>query len=106
MRKAFRMSVNPGGAAEYTRRHNPIWPELEDALRRHGVRRYSIFHDPATNDLFAYAEIESEQQWAAIARTDVCQRWWRFMRELMPANADASPVAHDLQEVFHLGGAE
>jgi L-rhamnose mutarotase len=103
MRKAFRMSVNPGSQEEYARRHNPIWPELEEALRRHGVRRYSIFLDAATNDLFAYAEIESDDQWAAIAGTDVCQRWWRFMRELMPSNPDASPVGRDLQEVFHLG---
>jgi L-rhamnose mutarotase len=102
MRKAFRMSVSPGRQAEYTRRHNPIWSELEDALRQHGVRRYSIFLDAATNDLFAYAEIESEEQWAAIAGTEVCRRWWRFMRDLMPSNPDDSPVAHDLQEAFHL----
>jgi L-rhamnose mutarotase len=102
MRKAFRMSVSPGSQVEYTRRHNPIWSDLEEALRQHGVRRYSIFLDAATNDLFAYAEIESEEQWAAIARTEVCRRWWRFMRDLMPCNPDGSPVAHDLQEVFHL----
>ena len=104
MRKAFRMSVNPGVQAEYTQRHTPVQQELEDALRRHGVLHYSIFLDRATNDLFAYAEIESEEQWAAIAGTDVCQRWWRFMRELMPSNPDGSPVARDLLEVFHLGG--
>jgi len=98
--------VSPGVQAEYARRHNPIWPELEEALRRHGVLHYSIFLDSATNDLFAYAEIESEEQWAAIAGTDVCQRWWRFMRGLMPSNADGSPVARDLLEVFHLGGVE
>jgi L-rhamnose mutarotase len=106
MRKAFRMSINPGAQAEYTRRHNPIWPELEAALRRNGVLRYSIFLDPATHDLFAYADIESEEQWAAIAGTDVCQRWWRSMRELMPSNPDGSPVARDLLEVFHLGHVE
>jgi L-rhamnose mutarotase len=36
----------------------------------------------------------------------VCQRWWRFMRELMPSNPDGSPVARDLLEVFHLGNVE
>lgn len=77
IRKAFRMSVNPGQEAEYARRHNPIWAELDEVLRRHGVQRYSIFLDPTTNDLFAYAEIESDERWAAIAGTDVCRRWWR-----------------------------
>jgi L-rhamnose mutarotase len=102
IRKAFRMSVHPDQHAEYARRHNPIWRDLEQALIDHGVRSYSIFLDPATSDLFAYAEIESEQRWAAIASTEVCQRWWQSMRELMPSNADASPVSRDLEEVFHL----
>ena len=106
MRKAFRMSVHPGREAEYEQRHNPIWPELEQALRSHGVRSYAIFIDPATSDLFAYAEIDSEERWQAIASTEVCRRWWVHMREMMPSNADASPVARELREVFHIGATE
>ena len=102
IRKAFKMSVHPDQQAEYAQRHNPIWPELEQVLREHGVRRYSIFLDPATNELFAYAEIESEERWAAIASTEVCRRWWQHMKDLMPSNPDGSPVATDLQEVFHI----
>ena len=97
IRKAFKMSVHPDHQAEYARRHNPIWPELELVLREHGVRRYSIFLDPATSELFAYAEIESEERWNAIATTEVCRRWWRYMREIMPANPDDSPVSTELE---------
>lgn len=104
IRKAFRMSVHEDRHEDYARRHNPIWAELEDALLAHGVRSYSIYLDPETSDLFAYAEVESEERWRAIAATDVCRRWWRHMRELMPSNADDSPVSHDLQEVFHVEG--
>ena len=104
IRKAFRMSVNDGQSDEYERRHNPIWQELTDTLKAHGVLSYSIFIDPATRDLFAYAEIESEERWAAIATTDVCRRWWAHMREIMPSNPDNSPVSRALPEVFHLGG--
>jgi len=102
MRKAFRMSVNPGEHAEYERRHRPIWKELEDVLLAHGVHTYSIFLDDATGDLFAYAEIDSEERWEAIGRTDVCRRWWHSMRELMPSNPDDSPTSRPLTEVFHL----
>ena len=102
IRKAFKMSVHPGLHAEYAHRHNPIWPELEIVLREHGVRSYSIFLDPATSELFAYAEIESEERWNAIGTTDVCRRWWRYMREIMPANPDDSPVSTELKEVFHV----
>ena len=96
------MSVDPRQHDEYIRRHNPIWPDLEATLLAHGVRSYSIFLDADTNDLFGYVEIESDEQWAAIADTEVCRRWWRSMSELMPSNPDYSPRSRDLREVFHL----
>lgn len=102
IRRAFRMSIDAGAAAEYERRHNPIWRELEDTLIAHGVGTYSIFLDPETNDLFAYVEMESEERWAQVAATDVCRRWWRHMRELMPSNPDDSPVSREIREVFHI----
>lgn len=102
IRKAFVMQVHPGREAEYARRHQPIWDELAATLRAQGAHNYSIFLHPDTRQLFAYVEVESEERWAAVAQTEVCQRWWKFMGDLMPGNPDSSPVARDLQEVFHL----
>jgi L-rhamnose mutarotase len=102
IRKAFIMSVNAGQEAEYARRHQPIWQELADTLTAHGVHNYSIFLHPQTRQLFAYVEIEDEARWAAIARTDVCRRWWEHMSPVMPSNPDHSPVSRELPEVFHL----
>ena len=102
IRKAFRMSVNAGAAKEYERRHRPIWADLEKVLLDHGVTTYSIFLDPESHDLFGYVEVESEDLWDRIGATDVCRRWWRHMRDVMPANADDSPVSRDLREVFHI----
>lgn len=102
IRKAIVMSVHPGCEAEYERRHQPIWPELEAVLREHGVHNYSIFLLPATRQLFAYVEIESEAQWAAIAETPVCKHWWAHMADVMPAHPDHSPVSEELREVFHI----
>jgi L-rhamnose mutarotase len=102
IRKAFLMRLRPGCRAEYERRHNPVWPELQEVLRGHGVRNYSIFHEPRTDTLFAYAEVESEELWQRIAGTEACRRWWAYMKELMPTNPDDSPVSENLEEVFHL----
>ena len=102
IRKAFVMSVNADRHEEYERRHNPIWPELEAAIKAHGVHNYSIYLDAETSKLFAYAEVESEEQWASIAEEEICKKWWRHMREIMPSNPDNSPIAKDLREVFHL----
>ena len=96
------MSVHAGRQQEYVRRHQPIWPELEEMLLAHGIGTYSIFLDPNTNDLFAYVEFETEEQWLAIAETEVCRRWWSHMSGLMPSRDDKSPVVANLDEVFHI----
>jgi hypothetical protein len=55
-----------------------------------------------SEQLFAYAQIEDEAQWASIANTPECRNWWKHMKELMPHNSDDSRLATDLREVFHL----
>jgi L-rhamnose mutarotase len=105
IRKGFVMSVHAGCEAEYARRHQPIWEELEAVLRRHGVHQYSIFLHPETRQLFGYVEYRDEAQWEAIAQTEVCRRWWRFMESIMPSHPDGRPVSLELHELFHLGAA-
>lgn len=100
------MAIHEGKAAEYQRRHRAIWAELRALLIAHGIRSYSIYLDPHTNDLFGYVECEDEARWAAVANSDVCRRWWRHMREIMHANDDDSPVSRDLCEVFHLDASQ
>ncbi|CAI1644335.1 L-rhamnose mutarotase [Serratia proteamaculans] len=102
IRKAFVMQVNPDAHQEYQRRHAPIWPELAQTLKQHGAHHYSIFLDSGRSLLFAVVDIESEARWQAVAATEVCQRWWLSMRELMPSHADNSPVSEVLTEVFYL----
>ena len=101
-RKALMMKLLPGQAAEYERRHNPIWPELSEALSEYGARNYSIFLDTDTNSLFAYLEVEDEERFAEIAKTDICRKWWAYMEPLMEYHADGTPWTRDLREVFHL----
>jgi len=102
IRKAFRMRVHAGHEEEYARRHQPIWRALEQTLLDHGVVTYSIYLDADTGDLFGYVEVEDEARWDAVAGTAICRDWWHHMRDLMPVNADASPVSRGLREVFHI----
>lgn len=61
-----------------------------------------IFLHAETRKLFAYAEIEDEARWQAIAQTPGCQKWWRHMGDIMPSNSDHSPKSSPLREFFHL----
>lgn len=100
--KAFVMQVNPDAHGEYQRRHSPIWPELAEVLKDHGAHHYSIFLDEKRNLLFGSVEIESEARWDAVANTEICQKWWKHMADVMPANADNSPISDSLKPVFYL----
>lgn len=104
IRKAFLIQTKPDMAAEYQRRHNPIWPELEKALKAHGVGNYSIFLQEDTGALFGYMEVENEETFQQIGETEVCRRWWRYMTEVLVCESDDSPKAKEdmLKEVFHL----
>jgi len=96
------MQVHPDAHEEYLHRHNPIWPELEQTLKDHGAHHYSIFMDENRHLLFASVEIESEERWNAVAQTEVCKRWWKYMTAVMPSNEDNSPVSVELKPVFYL----
>jgi L-rhamnose mutarotase len=77
-------------------------PELEKVLKDHGVSNCSILLHPETRQLFGCAEIENEEQWASNASTEICQKWWKHMCDVMPSNPDNSPASTPLREVFHL----
>lgn len=102
IRKAFTLTVHAGRAAEYIKRHQPIWPDLEHVLKAHGAHNYSIFLHPGGRALFGYVEVEDEARWASIAATPECQRWWAYMEDIMEYNADHTPASVGLREVFHL----
>lgn len=102
IRKAFVMSVNPDCYTEYKHRHDEIWPELTAELKKHGAHNYNIFWLKETNQLFGYVEVDNEQQWDAMADTSICQKWWKYMRDIMPTNPDNSPISQDLTPMFYL----
>lgn len=101
-RFAFKMFLKPGCEAEYQRRHAALWPELRKGLAEAGVRNYSIYHDPDTNILFAYQEIEGEQSSQDMGADEVTKKWWAYMADIMETNPDNSPVTIPIHEVFHL----
>lgn len=102
IRKASIMFVNKDSYEEYKRRHDEIWPEIVAELKAHGAHNYSIFLDKETGRLFAYLEIEDEKLWEQMAETEICQKWWKYMKPIMKTNPDNSPVSINLDEVFHL----
>lgn len=96
------MKLKPGVEAEYKKRHDEIWPELQKELRAAGISDYSIFLDEETLTLFAVQKLTDENTSADLPKNPIVQKWWNCMAPLMDTNPDKSPVAKPLREVFHL----
>jgi L-rhamnose mutarotase len=102
IRKAFKMQLKSGFEAEYQRRHDEIWPELAALLKDAGISDYSIFLDPETLVLFGVQKLEPGNTADALAGEKVMRKWWDYMKDIMEANPDGSPVSKPLREVFRL----
>ncbi|MES2774946.1 MAG: L-rhamnose mutarotase [Bacteroidota bacterium] len=101
-RIAFKMKLFPGLEAEYTKRHDEIWPELVALLKDSGISEYSIFLDPETNALFGVLKAVDPIKLDELPGYPVMQHWWKYMGDIMESNPDNSPVSIPLKEVFYL----
>ena len=101
-RLAFKMYLNEGQKEAYKKRHNEIWPELKKLLKDAGVSEYSIFLDEETNILFAFQKVSGEGGSQDLGKTEIVQKWWAFMADVMKTNPDNSPVSVQLEEVFYM----
>lgn len=104
-RIGFLLQVKPEKIPEYKARHQAVWPEMLDALRRTGWHNYSLFMRE-DGLLFGYFETPESFQAAldGMTREEINARWQDtmapFFENLAGAHADQSMV--ELQEVFHL----
>jgi L-rhamnose mutarotase len=101
-RVAFKMQLHKGCEAEYKKRHDELWPELEQLLKSTGISDYSIFLDETTNSLFGVLKIENAGNLDTLPAHPVMQKWWAYMGDIMESNSDNSPVSVPLKEVFYL----
>ena len=94
---AFKMKLNPGMKAEYSRRHDEIWPELVALLKEAGVSDYSIHLDEETNTLFGVLWRRDDHGMDDLPKHPVMQRWWAHMADIMETKPDNEPVAVPLR---------
>jgi len=103
-RVCFCLQVKRDRLDEYKERHQRVWPEMLDALRRSGWRNYSLF---LREDglLIGYLETGNfEQALAGMAAADVNTRWQREMASFFENTGGkaADESMRPLEEVFHL----
>lgn len=84
---AWVLEVRPGYEAEYKRRHDEIWPEMVQTLRRAGIRNYSIFR-LGLQLIGAFETDDLEASLRALSRDPVNARWADYMAPIMKVELD------------------
>jgi L-rhamnose mutarotase len=103
-RIGFILKVKEDLIEEYKRRHEKVWPEMLEALRRTGWRNYSLFmRDDGL--LFGYFETPDGFQSAldGMSGEEVNERWQTEMAPFFEGTGShADQMMEELVEVFHL----
>ena len=98
-RRAWVMKLKPGNEAMYKQKHDEIWPEMLELMRRNGTRNYSIYRYGLL--LFAYQETDDADGAGGPPYDPVLLSWWKMMEPYMDYNADGTPWSEPIEEVFH-----
>lgn len=103
-RVGFILKVKEELIDEYKHRHEDVWPEMQEALRRHGWHNYSLFmRDDGM--LFGYFETPDSFQAAldGMEGENVNERWQQEMAPFFEGTGlHADQMMEELVEVFHL----
>ena len=104
MRVGFILKVKKQLIGEYKRRHQNVWPDMQQALRETGWHNYSLFlREDGT--LIGYLETpDFDAARAGMALKEVNARWQaemgEFFEQLDGQRPDEGMI--QLEEVFHL----
>ena len=102
-RYAWKAVILDGMKDEYVKRHNEIWPEMIELLKKAGICNYSIWC--VGNELFGYYECEQGIEYAARvqAKSEIVYKWNIYMKDVMRMELDEKTGAQPLmEEVFYL----
>lgn len=103
-RVCFLLKVKAERLGEYKQRHQAVWPDMLDALSRHGWHNYSLFlRDDGL--LVGYLETPDFDRAVAGMQSEAVNARWQaemapFFETLERGSADTSLLT--LTEVFHL----
>jgi L-rhamnose mutarotase len=100
------LRLKKGKEAAYERYHAAVWPEVLSALRKCGIRNYSIYRYGPW--LFSYFELPDDISLKAagkiLAKSPVCAKWEKIMHTLQEPLPESGKDDWwvMMQEVFRL----
>ena len=98
--RGLAMKLKPDCYPEYKRRHDELWPELAELLKKNQV---SMVIYRFNDYLFVHQTAPSEDVWARVAEHPVTARWNTYMSEVLETDEDGDIRFHSLALAFAIG---
>ena len=98
---AWKAFIKDGCFEEYCKRHNNIWPEMREELKKSGICNYTIWY--SNNELFGYYECDKGVEFATHfqAESEIVKRWNEYMKDILIMEFDKQTGAQPkLEKVF------
>lgn len=97
---AWKAKIKPGTLEEYCKRHDELWPEMKEELKRAGIRNYTIWN--VEDELFGYYECDSVEYASKVQReSEIVAKWDAYMKDILIAEKDPVTGAQPLlKKVF------
>ena len=90
---AWKGKIKDGALDEHIRRHNEIWPEMVEVLKKAGIRNYTIWN--VGNELFGF--------YACDSISEIVKKWDVYMQDVLLMEKDPITGAQPLfKKVFEL----
>lgn len=100
----FTLRIKPDRIEEYKALHDDVWPEMLEALSRHGWHNYSLFLREDGLLIGYFETSDFHQAVAGMQDEDVNHRWQEGVKDLFEAlpTASADTAMKPLKQVFYL----
>jgi len=100
-RIAERFRLKPGKKEEYKKRHDEIWPEMIQLMRKAGIKNYSIWN--AGDDLFGYFEVDDYSHLVNVMEnSDIKKKWDEYMADIIEVDIDPETKLSKNMELMFL----
>lgn len=100
---AWKGKIVQGKKHEYIKRHDEIWPEMIDLLKKAGICNYTIW--ACGDEIFGYYECEKGVNYAATVQKEssIVKKWDEYMKDVLIMEKDPVTGAQpSLEKIFEI----
>ena len=94
------LRLRPGAYDEYKRRHDELWPEMDQMLRRLGLSMVIYRRDDV---LFVHQTAPSQESFDGAAADPITPKWNEYMKEVLETDAQGDLIFEELPLAFSFG---